>query len=69
MAPALADGKIFLKGLKTGGRADGPPLETDLGYLGSELGLVKKRSSSCRSLKERSTDVSFPNKVVNFLWP
>jgi hypothetical protein len=25
MAPPLADGKFFLKGLKTGGRADGPP--------------------------------------------
>jgi hypothetical protein len=36
MAPPLADGKIFLKSLKTGGRADGPPLQTDLGYQGLE---------------------------------
>jgi hypothetical protein len=36
MAPPLADGKIILKGLKTGGRADGPP---PLGnFLGTPLG-------------------------------
>jgi hypothetical protein len=36
--PPLADGKFFLKGLKTGGRADGPPPSDGSGLSGPKIG-------------------------------